>query len=158
MKKVLLVFLAFALIFTLTACGDKDKGTTDVTGTLEELMEQVYAGSATDLTEMSMDLTEINADNIEYLLGATDIDYQEGLASEPMMSSIAHSIVLVRVNEGADIEAIKTKIKNNVDGYKWICVGVEDKNIIVDNIGNLVILIMDDESQDFHDSFLKLAE
>jgi hypothetical protein len=103
-------------------------------------------------------LTEINAENIEYFLGTADIDYKEALASEAMITSIAHSMVLLRANDGADIEKIKKAIKDNVDGRKWICVGVEDKNIVVDNIGNLVILIMDNESKALHDSFKKLAE
>lgn len=158
MKKALLVFTAVVLIFTLSACGDSANQATEVSGTLEELIEKIYAESATDFSEVATALTEINAENIEYYLGTTDIDYQEALASEPMMSAIAHSIVLVRVNEGADIEATKAKIKNKVDGNKWICVGVEDKDIIVDSIDNLLILIMDNESKDFHDSFLKLAE
>ncbi len=158
MKKVLLVFITVVLLFTLTACGDNNNQATEVSGTLEELIEKIYAEAATDFSEVATALTEINAENIEYYLGTKDIDYQEALASEPMMSAIAHSIVLVRANEGADIEAIKSKIKNSVDGNKWICVGVEDKDIIVDNIDNLIVLIMDNESKDLHDSFLKLAE
>lgn len=158
MKKGLLVLVAIALIFTMTACGNNGKGKTEITGTLEELIEKVYAGSVVDFSDLMKGLTEINAENIEYFLGTADIDYKEALASEAMITSIAHSMVLLRANDGADIEKIKKAIKDNVDGRKWICVGVEDKNIVVDNIGNLVILIMDNESQALHDSFKKLAE
>ena len=41
--------------------------------------------------------------------------YEEILASEPMMGSIAHSVVLVRIKDGANIEDAKTKIKENVN-------------------------------------------
>ena len=51
-------------------------------------------------------------------------------------------ITLVRTKENADIESIKTKIKENVDPRKWICVGVEKEDVIVKNKGNLIILIM----------------
>ena len=59
-----------------------------------------------------------------------------------MMSSIAYSVVLVRMKDGADIEAAKTKIKEKIDPRKWFCVEVPEEDIIVKNKGNLIILIM----------------
>ncbi|HSN65364.1 MAG TPA: hypothetical protein VLS94_01935, partial [Fusibacter sp.] len=102
--------------------------------------------------------TELTEENEAYYIGTNDVAYTEALASEPMMSSIAHSVVLLRVEEGADIEKIKETIKTKVDPRKWICVGVEAEDVIVDNIGNLVILIMIDDSALLHDAFLTLAE
>ena len=61
--------------------------------------------------------------------------------------------------EGADIEQIKTAIKENVDPQKWICVGVDPEKIIVDNIGDIIILIMsDDQGEALHNAFLALAK
>jgi hypothetical protein len=136
---------------------EEPEATDEIQGTLEEIMEQVYSGTK-DIEFPKLMNTVMSDENIEYFLGTSDIDYVEGLGSEPMISSIAHSVVLVKVAEGADIEDVKTKIKENVDGRKWICVGVEDDQIIVDNIGNLVILIMDNESEALHESFLALAK
>jgi len=45
--------------------------------------------------------TEVNEENVEYFLGTKDIEYEEALASEPGIGSIAHSVVLVRVKDGA---------------------------------------------------------
>ena len=59
-----------------------------------------------------------------------------------MMGSIAHSVVLVRTKDNADIEGIKTKIKEKIDPRKWVCVGVEKEDVTVLNKGNLVALIM----------------
>lgn len=59
--------------------------------------------------------------------------------------------------EGTDVAGVKTAIRENVDPNKWICVGVSENDVVVDNIGNLVILIMSDESEALHDSFLALA-
>lgn len=75
------------------------------------------------------------------------------------MTSSAYSLCLLRVKEGADIKAIKKDIKENVDPRKWICVGVDPDNIIVDNIGDVVVLIMsDDAGSALHDAFLQLKE
>lgn len=159
MKKILLFLLAGIMVFSVVACSsdNQSKDTPNITGSLEEIMEQIYGGVEADLS-FPKDITEITSENAEYFLGVTDIEFVEAIASEPMMSSIAHSVVLLRTKEGADIEGIKTKIKENVDGYKWICVGVEKENIIVDNIGDLVILIMDENSKELHDSFLALSK
>ena len=46
------------------------------------------------------------------------------------MGSIAHSVVLLRAKPNSDIESIKTKIKESINPRKWICVGVDEKDII----------------------------
>ena len=118
-------------------------------------MNDVYAGVKAEMPMLAQ--TELNDENVEYFLGTSDIDYKEGLASEPMMSSIAHSVVLVRMNEGADIEAAKTKIKESVNPRKWICVEVSEDDVIVDSRGDMIILIMvNDYSKDFEKSFESL--
>ena len=75
------------------------------------------------------------------------------------MTARAHSVCLVRLEDGADVEKAKAEILENVNPRKWICVGVDPENVKVANIGNLVILVMDnDNAQDFIDSFLALEK
>ncbi|NLE89514.1 MAG: hypothetical protein GX602_01040, partial [Dehalococcoidales bacterium] len=101
---------------------------------------------------------EITEDRVAYYLGKDDIQFKEGIASEPIMSPGAYSLCLVRVKDGADIEQIKTDIKENVDPMKWICTGVDPSNVIVDNIGDVVFLLMSDqETQTLYNAFLALA-
>lgn len=164
MKKVLLLIVAGLMIFTLTGCGTQavDEVTPPVveepkiSGTLEEIIGNIYAGTELELPQTM--ITELNEENEAYFLGNTDVDYVTAIASEPMMSSIAHSVVLLQVEEGADIESIETSIKENVDPRKWICVGVEDDQVIVDHVGDLVVLIMSHDAEILHESFLALAE
>lgn len=137
MKKLFLVLIMGVLCFSLTGCGEKN-----IEGTLEEIMTKVYADIPEDERPMMLMNTEVNGENIEYYLGTADIEYDESLASESGVGSIAHSVVLLRTKDNADIESIKTTIKENVDPRKWICVGVEEDDVIVKNKGNLIILIM----------------
>ena len=139
LKKLSLLLVVCVGIFCVTGCGEKVK---NVEGTLEEIMASVYSGLADDQKPMMLVNTVVNEENIEYYLGTSDIEYEEALASESGVGSIAHSVVLVRVKDNANIDSIKTKIKENVDPRKWICVGVEEKDVIVENKGNLIILIM----------------
>ena len=90
-------------------------------------------------------------------LGLESLKGAEGLASEAMIGSIAHSVCLLRAPEGTDIEALKAEIKEKVDPRKWVCVGVEREEVIVDNIGNLIIMIIDSNvPEEFQKSFLEL--
>ena len=79
---------------------------------------------------------------IIYTIGTDEIDYKEIYESRPKIGSIAYSVVLVRMEEGADVEAAKEKILETVNPRKWYCVGIEKEEVIVKNKGDLIILIM----------------
>lgn len=139
MKKILLVFVSLFLTLTLTGCGERN-----VQGSLEEIMDKVYASIPEDQRPMMLMNVEVNEENAEMYLGTSDIEYEEALASESATGSIAHSVVLVRVKDNANVELIKEKIENSINPRKWICVEAEE--VEVDSKGNLIILIMSSES------------
>ena len=93
-KKLFLLLLVCTSIVALTGCGEKN-----VEGELSDIITKVYADLETDEMPMldSINVLEMAPDNIEYYIGTKDIEYEEILASEPMMSSIANSVVLVRM-------------------------------------------------------------
>lgn len=149
--KLLLLLLVCTSLVSLTGCGEKN-----VEGKLTDIMEKVYEKMYADVKEeerpmlMTTDVlnpfegaTEEDIEyQIKYAIGTNEIDYKEIAMSEPPMSSIAYSVVLVRMEENADIEAAKTKIKENVNPRKWMCVEVAEEDIIVKSKGDLIILIM----------------
>ena len=153
MKKIRFIIVILCL-FTLTL-GCQKKGN-NIDGSLASIMEKVYANIPSDNLP-ALENIKVTKDNQEYYLGSNDFSYKEALASEPLMSSIAHSVVLVRVNSINDVEKIKKGIKEKIDPRKWVCVGVEDNNVIVESKGNLIILIMDNEyATVIRDNFLNL--
>ena len=137
--KLLRLLLVFVAVFTLTGCGEKN-----IEGKLSDIMTNIYSDINQDEMPMldNFDVLEVAPDNIEYYIGTSDIEYSEIYASEPMMSSVAYSVVLVRMKDGADIEEAKTKIKENVDPRKWLCVEVAKEDVIVKSKGDLIILVM----------------
>ncbi len=136
-KRVTVLMLVLTLAIGLSSCNKKSS---NVVGSLESIMSSVYQEVADDEKPMMLENIELSKDNIENYLGTAEIEFVEALASESGIGSIAHSVVLLRVEDKADTEAIKTKIKDNVDPRKWIC--VEAEKVIVKNKGNLIILIM----------------
>ena len=139
MKKIFLVLLVMVACFGLTGCGNKN-----IEGSLEDIMEKVYAGIPDDQKPMMLTNMEVTEENVEGFLGTDKIEYKEALASESGVGSIAHSVVLVRVKDNANVELIKEKIENSVNPRKWICVEAED--VEVESKGNLIILIMSSEA------------
>ena len=137
LKKVFVFFIVFSLMALISGCGEKN-----IEGKLEDLMSKVYEKLPEDKTPMGLSNMEVNDENVEGFLGTADIEYEEALASESMTGSIAHSVVLVRIKDAKNAEEVMSKIKENVNPRKWICVGVEEDQVIVKNKGNLIILIM----------------
>lgn len=123
---------------------------------LEGIMEQIYAG----IEEVPMMVSNIviTDENAEYYLGLKNLDgIEEALASETMIGSIAHSVCLVRASEGTDVEALKEEIRTSVNPRKWICVGVDRDEVIVENRDNLILMVIDQTNpQAYLDSFMAL--
>lgn len=139
MKKIVLLLFLAVSVLSLAGCGQKEK---NVEGTLSEIMDRLYEGVAEEDMPMMVQTTEIPKESIANYLGegTESIDMKEAAVSESMVGSIAHSIVLVRMNENADIESTKALIKEKANPRKWIC--VEAEQVYVESKGDLVVLIM----------------
>lgn len=138
MRKILIGLLTVLALFTMGACTKETKETD-----LSTIMNTVYKGLESDVPSTRRET--LRDENIEYYLG-TKIDYVEGLASEPDMSSIAHSVVLVKVKDASKMEEIKKQIQENLNPNKWVCVGV--KEIKMASSGDILLVVMDDEIGD----------
>lgn len=137
---------------TLVGCGSKK-----IEGKLPDLLDQIYKNIEADQLPMMLTTTEITSENQEYYLGSNQIEYKEAIVSESQVGSIPYSLVLLRIKEGADVEKVKQQIKDSVNPAKWICVAVEEKNVMVENKRDLIILIMsNDIAKDLQQSFEKL--
>lgn len=153
MKKIGYVFMITMICFLFVGCG---KNQSNIQEPLSDVMKKLYENISEDEMPL-LETVDVTKENQEYYLGNVSFNYQEALASEPVMSSIAHSVVLIRLKDTKNIESIKKEIKEKVDPNKWICVGVEDKNVIVVSKGNLILLVMDDEyATQIRDNFLNL--
>lgn len=119
----------------------KPKTEANVEGTLEEIMAKLYEGIPEENLPM-LGQMPVDAETAEYYLGTADVSFKEALVSEPMIGSIPHSVVLVRLNDAKDADDAVAKIKASANPRKWIC--VEASNVVVKSKGDLVILIMSD--------------
>lgn len=152
-KKISLVLFVIMVTLLCSACGKKEE---NIKGNLPDLMNKLYENLDGFSTE-NLQQVAFTKDEQEYFIGDVSFDYKEALASEPIMSSVAHSVVLIRLNSSKDAENAKKEIKEKVNPRKWVCVEVEEKNVIVESKGDLVLLAMDNQySEAIKENFLNL--
>ena len=112
---------------------------------------------------MPVDLADTTEDGLWAIKNFTGLENAEKINEiavyEPMMGSLAFSMVLVRVNDAAEAQTVAQEMSDNIDTRKWICVEANDK--IVVGSGDVVVLIMLDNSngmtaQSFVDAFVEV--
>ena len=178
MKKTIIIIMAILVVFTFAACGNDAVETNpptespaptatptpeptptpvpELTDSLEDIIKKMHAAIPVELADHVV-FQEISDDMKKYFLGTEEIDFTEALAAEPMIGVMPHSIVVFRVAEGTDVDAVVKLVKENADPRKWICVGVEDDQLLVSNIGNTIALVIDENSEDIMEIFKNLA-
>ena len=107
--------------------------------TLEEMIWASYAGMELPMTgEMEIDQTDVDA--VAFYLGTNDVTFKRGVVSEAMISSIAHSVVVLELEDGADAAAVAATLKETAPVDKWVCV-VPDQ-VGTAHRGNIVMMAM----------------
>jgi len=170
MKKVISMLLAFAMVFGLTACGssaepEQTVSAVSLEGTMEELVNQVITEQPVEFMGgiMPVDLADTSEDGlwaIKYYTGLDNAEQIEDVAVyEPMMGSIAFSLVMVRAKTD-DTKTLAESMKAGIDQRKWICVEADDLQVV--SYGDVVMLIMVGSdtgmtSQSFVDAFAQVC-
>ena len=153
MKKLICLCLALAMAMSLAACGKKapsettaPASTPSVEGTMEELVNRILENRPVEFSGGSIviDLEDTSEDGQWIVKSYTGLEDASALtdaaAYEPMMSSIAFSLVTVRVAPDGNARAVAESMKSGIDPRKWICVEADD--LLVAGYGDVVMLIM----------------
>lgn len=144
-KRIIGIFLfTIMLVGTLTGCGNKDDGGAKkeaLEGDLNSIVEKIYENKSVDLGLQNIDIDLNEKDIVNYNMGIEDTSkIKEALVSEAMISSQAYSMVIARVNDAKDAEAVANEMLNGIDQRKWICVEADDLKIVTYN--DIVLLVM----------------
>lgn len=115
-------------------------GETTVTPEEQEVLDTLQKLVAGAADEIMCDNIILPAEQYPYYLF---IDYIEGsiaASASAMIGSIAHSVVLLKLPEDADVAAVAADIEANMDPRKWIC--VEAEATMVKTSGQYVLMAM----------------
>lgn len=126
---------------------------------LEKIIDKLYEGKEDNLPALQTQQIETTDDVVVNMLTGLENgqDLEFLVASEPLMSSQAYSLVIAKVKSGVDANKIAEKMNENVDQRRWICVSAE--KVYSTSSGDIVFLIMSNEetAKPIYDKFKSLA-
>lgn len=169
-KKVLIAIVAVILIVAiiigavvlLKKKDNKEDENAVKLETVEEmkaLIDKMYGNLVGQLPSLqTYDVNKENKEEVSIYTGLKDTNnVDKVVVSEPMMNAQAYSLVMVKTAQGADIEAMKQEMIDNIDVRKWICVSAE--KVYVTNYKDVIFLVMssDEWAKPVYDEFKNLV-
>jgi len=100
-------------------------------------LDQLVAGINDEMMVMN---AEVTPDMYEYHLFIPYVEGSIAVTSAPMIGSIPHSVVLMKLAEGTDVAAVAADIEANMDPRKWVC--VEAETAYVKTSGQYVLMVL----------------
>lgn len=145
MKKRLLAVISSMLLLVCMGCNSSgatsNEGEKGPEGALTDIVEQIYDVHSPAFGVGTMEIDLSDADMVKMYTGLDSADaVSEAVASEAMISAQAYSMVLVRVKDAGDAEAVATDMKAGINPRKWVCVEADDLQVVA--CEDVVLLIM----------------
>lgn len=170
MKKKNIIIIAVVAIIALVIVagiiffvnGNKDSKTNlkiESAEDLSNLVNEIYKGKEESLPKLNTQIVDVSDANVvKSVTGLENGDKLKYLVvSEPMMSSQAYSLVLVKVKDGVDANNIAKTMSEKIDTRKWICVSAE--KLYATSSNDIVCLVMASEewAKPVYEGFKALA-
>jgi len=175
MKKFTAIALVLTMALSLFAgCGAEKAPETEapteaaisVEGTMEELLNKIVEQNPVEFMGgvIPVDVTDTSEDGLANLFYFTGLETPENITEaavfEPMMGSIAFSMVMVRAKDSLGLKTLAESMKAGIDTRKWVCVEADDLKVA--GYADVVMLIMvNSESgmtaQSFVDAFASVV-
>lgn len=157
---IIAIVLAIAGILILTNTKTSTKlGAINSAEDLSALVDKIYEGQATQLPSLQTQIiSPTDEEAVQYATGlenAKDLEYI--VTSEPMMTSQAYALVLVKVKDGVNADEIARNMNEKANTQKWICVSAE--KVYTTSSGNVVCMVMSSEAnaKPVYEKFKELA-
>ena len=111
---------------------------------LSALIEKIYEGQDGTMIPSTVQTQVIDTTDeeaVKYTTGLDNVNDIEFVAvSEPMITSQAYSLILVKVKDGVNANEVAKTMSENIDTRKWICVSAEQ--LYATSSGNVVCVVM----------------
>ena len=152
MKKIIIIIVAILVVIALVIGGifllnkkEVSVVSMETEQDLENIINSIYKKANIELPKLMTSVVDIDDEmSLKYTTGLSSKEnIEQAVVSEPMMTSQAYSLVLVKVADGADVEKVKQEMVDNIDTRKWICVTAD--KLYATNHTNLICLVMSRE-------------
>ena len=133
--------------------------TDTLTGTPEEIYNQMYEKSKLELG--MLDGCVISAEDALYTLGLSEEDFNthvtEAYLSQPMMTSRAHMVSVIKAKDAESAKALKDLIAASFDPQRWVCVTPNQCVVVESGAYVLFIASSNENTEAFLDAFKEMA-
>ncbi len=140
---ILLAVISF-IIFILVS-GSGNKGSAETPKNINDIINTINKNNKNVLPEL--ETMKVDIKNIDEVTSYTGLKTNDGIesivVSEPLITSQAYSVAIVKVKDNADVEKIKQEMLDNIDMRRWICVSAEQ--LYITNSGNVIFSVMADK-------------
>ena len=140
---ILLAVISF-IIFILVS-GSGKKGNVETPKNVNDIINTINKNNKNVLPEL--ETMKVDIKNIDEVTSYTGLKTKDGIesivVSEPLITSQAYSVAIVKVKDNADVEKIKQEMLDNIDMRRWICVSAEQ--LYITNSGNVIFSVMADK-------------
>lgn len=142
-----LLVLAFAMVGCTGNNNNSDAGLkAENAEDLLEIMNNVYGKTLEDSLP-GLDTVEIDVTDEYQFSRFTGLSSNENVeavvVSMPFINAQAYEAALIKVKKGADVEAMKQEILDNINMNMWICVSAE--KLYVTSSNDVIFLVMGQE-------------
>lgn len=151
MNKKLLwgVACLLVLVFAMVGCsgnnnnaGLKAENAEDLLEIMNKVYEKTPEDSLPGIDTVEIDITDdYQFSRFTGLSSNEDVDAL--VVSMPFINAQAYEAALIKVKDGADVEAMKQEILDNINMSMWVCVSAE--KLYVTNSGNVIFFVMGQE-------------
>ena len=146
MRKItsLLITIMISLVI-LTGCGT---GESTPSGTADEIADKIFEESG--VTFRAPERVRLEQDEKkEFYLGSSDYPgFADSIAIVPMIRIDTRLLVVIKAANKGDIEEIKTKLKENIDPNRLICVTFTLDDVVIDNRGYVIFMTINSDVEE----------
>ena len=140
---ILLAVISFVIFILVSGSGNK--GSVETPKDINDIINTINKNNKNVLPEL--ETMKVDIKNIDEVTSYTGLKTNDGIesivVSEPLITSQAYSVAIVKVKDNADVEKIKQEMLDNIDMRRWICVSAEQ--LYITNSGNVIFSIMADK-------------
>ena len=141
MKRIAMLLLLS--IFILAGCTG---GESAPKGSAVEISNKIYMQAGVEPFGMSQTLE--NDEDIEFLLGATDYPrFADSIVVLPMISIDTRVLYVIKAASQGDVETIKTKLNENIDPNRLVCVTFTMEDVVIDSRGDIIFMTINSDPE-----------
>jgi len=143
MKKLVIILLSAILsIIGLTACAG---GESAPAGTTAEIADRVFQQAGVQPFGVS---EKLSAENMEFYLGTLDYpEFADSVVIIPMISIDTRVLYIIKAANKGDVETIKTKLDENIDPDRLICVTFSMEDVVIESRGDVIFMTINSDPE-----------